>query len=222
MGFREAQVSTTGLYPVASIAAAALAFGVADVPARLGLHVRLPGRADAGQRVRSPAGARSSDFHDGLAWISQIALFLTLGLLVNPAQFGDIVGEALLIAAVLIFLARPLAAVLATAGARIRLRESALVGWAGLRGAVPIVLATFPVIEGIDRRASILQHRLLRGAHVHADPGRDVRAAGARALGVTTDEPASAAPLHRGRLASAGWARRCSSTRSPSPTRSWG
>ena len=171
IGFREAQVSTNGLYPVASIAAAALAFGAADALHGSGfMAVYLAGLSLGSAAI--PGRRTIEDFHDGLAWISQIVMFLTLGLLVNPSQFGDIVGEAILIAAVLMFVARPLATLLATAGAHMNLRESALVGWAGLRGAVPIVLATFPVIEGIDQAGSffnivffvVLTSTLVQGA----------------------------------------------------------
>ena len=207
-----AQVSTTGLYPVASIAAAALAFGAADVLHGSGfIAVYLAGLALGSAAI--PGKRTIEDFHDGLAWISQIAMFLTLGLLVNPSDFGDIVGEALLIAAVLMFVARPLAAFLATAGARLNLRESALVGWAGLRGAVPIVLATFPVIEGVDERGVVLQHRLLRGPDLHADPGRHVRAARARPGRDHRRARALAARCMRW-APSGGSAPRCSSTRS--------
>ncbi len=194
VGFREAQVSTNGLYPVASIAAAALAFGAADALHGSGfMAVYLAGLTLGSAAI--PGRRTIEDFHDGLAWISQIVMFLTLGLLVNPSQFGDIVGEALLIAAVLMFLARPVATLLATAGARMSLRESALVGWAGLRGAVPVVLATFPVIEGIDNAGSIfnivffvvLTSTLVQGATMEPL---------ARALGLTTDEPALSRPLH--------------------------
>jgi len=116
-------------------------------------------------------------------------------LLVNPAGFGDIAGEAILISAVLMLVARPLAALLATTGARLSLRESGLLGWAGLRGAVPIVLATFPVIEGVANAEAffnivffvVLASTLIQG--VTLDPL-------ARALGVTTDEPALSRPLH--------------------------
>ena len=159
------------------------------------------------------------DFHEGLAWISQIAMFLTLGLLVNPSGFGDIVGEAFVIAAVLMFVARPIAAIAATAGARLSLPEAGLVGWAGLRGAVPIVLATFPVIEGVENAEPffnivffvVLASTVIQGATL--DPL-------ARALGVTTDAPAVARPLHEvGTIRRLG--ARCSSSRWGSRTRSW-
>ena len=192
--FRRANFGTTGLYPVASIASAALAFGVAETLHGSGfMSVYLAGLALGSARI--PARRTVVDFHDGLAWVSQIAVFVTLGLLVNPSEFGGIAGDGLLLAAVLMLFARPLAAYLSTVPAGFNLRESALVGWAGLRGAIPIVLATFPVIEGIEHAASffnivffiVLASTLIQGATF--DPL-------ARALGVTTSEPALSPPIH--------------------------
>ena len=196
LAFRRVQLGTTGLYPVASMAVAALAFGAADALHGSGfISVYLTGLALGSAAI--PAKRTIVDFHEGLAWISQIAMFLTLGLLVNPSGFGDIFGEALLIAAVLMFVARPVSAIVATAGARLTLPESVLVGWAGLRGAVPIVLATFPVIEGVENAEPffnivffvVLASTLIQGATL--DPL-------ARALGVTTDAAGDLAPVARG------------------------
>ena len=194
LAFRRANFVTTGLYPVASIATAALAFGLAEVLHGSGfMSVYLTGLALGSARI--PGRRTVVDFHDGLAWVSQIAVFVTLGLLVNPGDFGGIVGDGLLLAAVLMLVARPLAAAVSTLPAGFSLRESALVGWAGLRGAIPIVLATFPVIEGIENAASffnivffvVLASTLIQGATF--DPL-------ARALGLTTSEPALSPPIH--------------------------
>jgi cell volume regulation protein A len=191
--FRRVNFATTGLYPVASIATAALAFGAADTLHGSGfLSVYLAGLVLGSLHV--PGRQTVADFHAGLAWVSQIALFLTLGLLVFPSQFGDIAGEALLIAGVLMFVARPLAALIATRVGGYTPREAVLIGWAGLRGAVPIVLATFPVIEdvsGADRFFDlvffvVLTSTLLQGASFEPL---------ARVLGVTTSEPALGRPL---------------------------
>lgn len=193
LAFQRAAFSTPGLYPVASIATAALAFGIADVAHGSGFMSVYVTALILGSAT-IPSRRTVVDFHNGLAWVSQIALFLTLGLLVNPGEFGEITGEGLLISGVLIFVARPLAAVIAMSGFGFRLRESALVGWAGLRGAVPIVLATFPVIEGIQEGTAffnivffvVLTSMLVQGATFEPL---------ARRLGVTTDEPALSPPL---------------------------
>ena len=194
LAFRRLPVGTTGLYPVISIAVAALGFGVADTLHGSGfLAVYVAGLALGSAAI--PARRTVADFHDGLAWVSQIAVFFTLGLLVFPSEFGDIAGDALLLAAVLMFVARPLAAVIATRVGAFPLRESVLIGWAGLRGAVPIVLATFPVIEEVPNADSffdivffvVLTSTLLQGTTF--DPL-------ARALGLTTAQPAVSRPLH--------------------------
>ncbi len=191
--FRRATFSTPGLYPVASIATAALAFGVADVAHGSGfISVYITGLVMGSTTI--PSRRTIEDFHDGLAWVSQIALFLTLGLLVDPSDFGDIAGEALLVSAVLIFVARPLAAFISTLPFGFNLREATLLGWAGLRGGVPIVLATFPVIDGISAGDSffdivffvVLTSTLIQGATFEPLAHR---------LGVTTDEPALSPPL---------------------------
>lgn len=88
-------------------------------------------------------------FHDGLAWLSQIIMFVMLGLLVNPSSLIEVWQEGLLIALVLTFVARPLAVVPVLKLFRFTRNEIALISWVGLRGSVPIILAIFPFIFGL-------------------------------------------------------------------------
>jgi cell volume regulation protein A len=89
-------------------------------------------------------------FHDSLGWLSQIMMFLFLGLLADPARVARQVPTGIALALVLTFIARPVAALVSLLPFRFGLRESLYVGWVGLRGAVPIVLATFAVAAGVS------------------------------------------------------------------------
>ncbi len=88
-------------------------------------------------------------FHDGIAWLAQIAMFVLLGLLVYPSRLLEVAPEAILIAAVLMLVARPIAVFVTLIPFRTPIRQRTLASWVGLRGATPIILATFPVAAGI-------------------------------------------------------------------------
>ncbi len=147
--FYRFEFPTPGLYPVASMAAVAISYGLTEGAGGSGfLAVYLTGLILGTGPV--PARRTVAAFHQGLSWVAQISLFFLLGLLVDPGGLGAIAPEALALSAVLIFLARPLAAVLASSFAGFTMRERLMLGWAGLRGAIPIWLATFPVIAGVE------------------------------------------------------------------------
>jgi potassium/hydrogen antiporter len=142
------RLGSAGLYPVASVATAALAFGVADVTHGSGfLAVYIAGLWLGSTPI--PAKRTIATFHDGLAWLAQLAMFLTLGLLVFPSRLGDVAVEGTVLAIATAVVARPVGAMVATSFGGFAMRERLILGWAGLRGAVPVVLATFPVIEGV-------------------------------------------------------------------------
>ncbi len=135
--------------PVASVAAAALSYGAADVIGGSGfLAVYLVGLAvgSTPSRYRRQLVA----FHEGLAFLAQVALFIVLGLLVFPRQLVEIAAPGLALAVLLVLVVRPLAVWVSTILFGYDFRERLLLGWAGLRGAVPIVLATFVLSSQVD------------------------------------------------------------------------
>lgn len=147
-GLRRTELSTPGLYPVASLTVGAVVFGGADVLGGSGfLAVYLAGLVLGSSPI--PAKRTITTFHDGLAWVAQLTMFLTLGLLVFPSDLGGIAVEGMVLALVLALVARPVATVASTAFAPLTGGERTLIAWAGLRGAVPVVLATFPVIADV-------------------------------------------------------------------------
>lgn len=89
--------------------------------------------------------------YDGLAWLMQIVLFLTLGLLVFPSQIVPVIGIGLIISLFLIFVARPLAVFISLTPFKMKFRRRLYISWVGLRGAVPIVFATYPLLAGINK-----------------------------------------------------------------------
>jgi len=104
---------------------------------------------------RPPGLTRILSVHDGLAWLMQIGMFLILGLLVEPDEFVPLALAALGVAAVLIIVARPVAVALCLTPFRFAPREQAFVAWVGLRGAVPIILAMFPLLAGLPHARDI-------------------------------------------------------------------
>ncbi len=94
-------------------------------------------------------------YFDGLAWLMQIVMFLTLGLLVYPSKIVPIAGTGLLIALFLMFIARPLAVYISMSFFHLRRKERIFISWVGLRGAVPIIFATYPLLSGIQKADEI-------------------------------------------------------------------
>lgn len=88
-------------------------------------------------------------FQDGTAWLMQIVMFLALGLLVYPSHMLPVIGSGLLLSAFLVFIARPVSTLITLSMSRMDARAKLMISWAGLRGAVPIILATFPLLAGL-------------------------------------------------------------------------
>lgn len=89
-------------------------------------------------------------FHDGISWLMQVVMFLILGLLVFPSRLPAIAVEGLVLSVVLMFVARPVSVFLCMIKSKFTFKEQLLISWVGLRGAAPIVLATFPAIYGVE------------------------------------------------------------------------
>jgi potassium/hydrogen antiporter len=192
-GLRRVRLDTAGLYPVATLATAAIAFGAAEALHGSGfLAAYLAGLALGSARI--PAKRTVTVFHQGLGWVAQIVMFLTLGLLVFPSELGDVAPEGTALALVLVLVARPIAAFVSTAFDRFSAADRVVLGWAGLRGAVPVVLATFPVIDEVPDSLvffnivffAVVISTLLQGTTFEPL---------AKRLGVTTSEPALPRPL---------------------------
>ena len=139
-----------GLYPIFAAAAAVFLFALAQSIGASGfLAAYLAGVAlrSAPKRRAAEATAR---FSDGVAWLSQIGLFLMLGLLITPSHALAVAVPALGVALVLILIARPLAVLICLLPEKFRPNERAFIAWMGLRGAVPIFLGGFPVLAGVE------------------------------------------------------------------------
>ena len=162
---RRVELASAGLYPVliARRRRARLRRRRRRCTARASSPSTSPGLAIGDAQI--PAKRTIVAFHEGLAWVAQVGMFLMLGLLVFPARLGRRRarghGDR---ARARVRRAAARDGHRARAVAASRMREQAALGWAGLRGAVPVVLATFPIIEGVDRVARGLRHRLLRRA----------------------------------------------------------
>ena len=147
--FNQIHLDYDGLYPVLSISLVLLTFGAAEEIRGNGfLAVYLCGILLNGSDF---AFKRSVEkFHDGLAWLMQIIMFLALGLLVSPSSLPSIAPQGMLVALFLMLAARPAAVALCLLGSGFLWRERLLIAWTGLRGAVPIVLATYPMLAGYN------------------------------------------------------------------------
>ncbi|MCU8081851.1 potassium/proton antiporter [Shewanella sp. SM23] len=184
-------LTTSGLYPVMVAAFGLLSFGVA---ANLGgsgfLAIFITGVVIGNSRF---VFQRSTFlFHDGLAWLGQIVMFVFLGLLINPSSLLDVWQEGLMIAIVLTLIARPLSVIPVLKIFGFNAREITLVSWVGLRGSVPIILAIYPLIYGLPGASlifSVVFFVVLISATIQGSTLPWV----ARALGLTEPPPATPA-----------------------------
>jgi cell volume regulation protein A len=141
---RRMALPASGLYPIAILALIVAGYGAASVAHASGFLAVYVSALLLGN-ARLPHGPAIRGFAEGVAWLAQIGLFVMLGLLASPVRLPGQILPALVAAAALMLLARPVSVVLATLPLRVPWRQQAFLSWAGLRGAVPIVLATIPV-----------------------------------------------------------------------------
>ncbi|MDY0081599.1 MAG: potassium/proton antiporter [Ignavibacteriaceae bacterium] len=142
------KLENEGVYPVLLVGLACMIYAATNLIGGSGfLAVYLTGIA-VGNRdfVQKKSLLR---FFDGLAWLGQISMFLTLGLLVFPSEIIPIIGIGLVLSVVLMFIARPIAVFISLIFAKVSFKEKVFISWVGLRGAVPIILATFPLLAEV-------------------------------------------------------------------------
>lgn len=144
------QLDFEGLYPVLVIALMFAAFSATDVLGGNGFMAVYLCAVYLGNQELIHKKTILKVF-DGLAWLMQIVLFLTLGLLVFPSEIFPVLGLGVLVSVFLIFVARPIGVFLSLAFFKMKLRRRFYISWVGLRGAVPIVFATYPLLAGIDK-----------------------------------------------------------------------
>jgi len=143
-----------GLYPVLMLALVLLVFGTTDALGGNGfLAVYLAGIFLGNAEFLHKRSLMR--FHGGIAWLMQIAMFLTLGLLVFPSHLVPVIGSGLLVSFFLMIIARPVSVMICLFRSGFTFREKVLTAWVGLRGAVPIVLATFPLMARVPQAETI-------------------------------------------------------------------
>jgi cell volume regulation protein A len=171
---RRIALPASGLYPLATFGFGMLAFaaaGSAHASGFLAAYLAAVVLANTGL----PHRAATRSFAEGLGWLAQIGLFVLLGLLVDPSDLGAELASGIVIGLVLLLIARPLSVFLSLIWFRIPWREQVFISWAGLRGAVPIVLATFPIVRGVPDSVRILNivfilvvvYTLVQGPSLH-------------------------------------------------------
>jgi potassium/hydrogen antiporter len=147
---RRAALPSSGLYPLAVMTLAFLAYGAAAFVHGSGFAAVYVAALVLGN-MELPHRQATRSFAEGVAWLAQIGLFVMLGLLLSPGRISlEVVGLAVLAGLILTFVARPLSVLVSSVVQPMPVRELAFISWAGLRGAVPIVLATIPLAEGVD------------------------------------------------------------------------
>lgn len=194
MLLQHVRLSAAGFYPVLTLALGVLAFGVATLAHGSGfLAVYVFGAVLGNSLIPYRGGLMR--VHDAIAWLCQISMFLMLGLLVFPSQLRPVAGTGIAIALFLAFVARPLVVLVCLLPFRFEWREMIYIGWVGLRGAVPIILATFPVLADVPGAMRVFNIVFFIVVFSSLIPGATIRYV-TRKLGMEApDEPPPLAAL---------------------------
>ena len=197
---RRAALPSAGLYPLAAVGFTVLAYSVGSIAHASGfLAVYVTGVVLGNAHL--PHRRAMLGFADGLAWLAQIGLFVLLGLLASPRQLGAAVLPALVVGLVLILLARPLSVLVSVTPFWFGWRDQAFLSWAGLRGAVPVVLATIPLSAGLPGAQTLFNVVFVLVVVYTAVQGVTLppvaKRLGVAAPGETTDLQVESAPLER-------------------------
>ncbi|ATW52254.1 potassium/proton antiporter [Streptomyces peucetius] len=152
---RHIALPSTGLYPLATVGFGIVAFAAAGAANASGIIAAYLAGLVLGN-AKLPHRAATRSFAEGTGWLAQIGLFVMLGLLVTPSELPDAVLPAIAVGLVLLLAARPVSVLACLLPFRLPMREQAFISWAGLRGAVPIVLATFPIVSGVEGARDLL------------------------------------------------------------------
>jgi cell volume regulation protein A len=145
---RRAALPATGLYPIATVAVCVIAYSSGQLAHASGLLATYVAGVVLGNS-RLPHRSDTLSFAEGLGWLAQIGLFVLLGLFASPGRLLEVLVPGLVAGAVVLLLARPASVVLSALPFRLPWREQVFLSWAGLRGAVPIVLAMIPLALGL-------------------------------------------------------------------------
>ena len=142
------KLESEGLYPVLSLSMVLMTYGLTVIVGGNGFVAVYVAGLVMGNSVVVHKKSLIR-FHDGIAWLMQIVMFLALGLLVFPSELVPVIVPGLLTAFFLLLVARPIAVLITLLPWKMPMNEKALVSWVGLRGAVPVILATYPLVAGV-------------------------------------------------------------------------
>lgn len=147
--FNKIALEYDGLYFVLGIGMVLLTYGVCEIIGGNGFMATYICGLAMGNRKFLFRNAFKR-FHDSISWLMQVIMFLLLGMMIKPSKLPEVAGMGIIASLILMFIARPVAVWICMFGKRFNNRERCLVSWGGIRGAAPIVLATFPAIHGIE------------------------------------------------------------------------